>query len=106
MLPLSPVRRLFSDPRHALGEIGYQVAGTLPQTKLLRDLMLDVTGGNLGDFRYQSGDRGPAGFDKPKSIAETIAGGLGVPWTTPVDTEQMLQDQRDNERAARQRARG
>jgi hypothetical protein len=102
---VSPLRKLLKDPVHGLGEIAYQAAGEIGYTRGLRDLALDATGGKLGEFRYQSGDRGPAKYDREASVLSTIAKSIGVPWEDEnIDPEAMLREQR--KRAARQRAGG
>lgn len=103
-IPTSPIRHLLRDPLHGAGEIGYQLAGDLPQTKALRDLALDATGGRLGQFRYQSGNVGPKRYDRPQSILQTIGAGIGLPTPVDIDTEQMLREQTKRDRDARRRA--
>jgi len=103
LIPLSPFRRaLGGDPLGALGEIGYQATGELPQTRALRDLMLGP-----GEFRYGSGQRpGHTEYDRPMTLTNVLSRAAQIP---RVDTgEQMgLADiarrARERERLARRR---
>lgn len=83
----SPITRLLSDPKDALGEIGYIAAGTLPQTKAVRNVALGA-----GEARYGSGKQvGDGQYDDPNQTAILeILGGLRVP--RPVPMEKRLDD--------------
>jgi hypothetical protein len=83
----SPITRLLSDPKDALGEIGYIAAGTLPQTKAARNVI-----NGAGEARYGSGKQvGDGQYDDPNQTAILeILGGLRVP--RPVPMEKRLDD--------------
>jgi hypothetical protein len=83
----SPITRLLSSPRDALGEIGYIAAGTLPQTKAVRNVALGA-----GEARYGSGKRVGDGQydDENRTALDEILAGARVP--RPENMEKRLDD--------------
>lgn len=112
-IPTSPLRRFaggvfsgdFGQAANAVGEVGFGLAGELPQTRALRDLALAAGDGELGDYRTGSGDRGNPDYDKPRSLYEVMAGALNVPWPTTTDVSAEMREQAKRAREERARNR-